>query len=93
MNLENLIDAMKQGVVEFSFNKKDGSIRKAYGTLNLNFIANSKLPLNNINITANQKVLNFFDVEFMEWRSMAKNINTTFTNAKLFKNLPINVNV
>jgi len=94
MNLDNLTDAMKEGVVEFSFMKQDGSTRKAYGTLNPNFIATSKIPANGIVVSgSHSKVLGFFDVEAMDWRSMTKAINQSFSNTKLFKNLPINVNV
>ena len=94
MNLDNLTDVMKDGVAEFSFMKQDGSTRKAYGTLNSNFIATSKIPSNGIAISgAHSKVLGFFDVEAMEWRSMTKSINQSFNGVKLFKNLPINVNV
>lgn len=67
MQIELLKTKMANGVAHFAFQKKDGSIREAYGTIQSN-IASAKTIGNGIsrecyNTTA------FFDVEKGLWRS------------------------
>lgn len=67
MQIELLKTKMANGVAHFAFQKKDGSIREAYGTIQSN-VAEAKTNGNGIsrecyNTTA------FFDIEKGEWRS------------------------
>lgn len=56
---------MQQGVVEFYFHKKDGSIRRAFGTT-MGTLAKAHT---NGRGSSSIKVITFFDVEKGEWRS------------------------
>ena len=67
MMIELLKTKMVNGVAHFAFQKKDGSIREAFGTIQSN-VAAAKTNGNGIsrecyNTTA------FFDIEKCEWRS------------------------
>ena len=67
MQIELLKTKMANGVAHFAFQKKDGSIREAFGTIQSN-VAAAKTSGNGIsrecyNTTA------FFDIEKGEWRS------------------------
>lgn len=60
--------AMKQRIVKFYFQKVDGSIREAYGTLKENLIP----ATNGDNRKRNDTVQVFFDTEKQEWRCFKK---------------------
>lgn len=60
--------AMKQRIVKFYFQKVDGSIREAYGTLKENLIP----ATNGDNRKRNDTVQVFFDTEKQEWRCYKK---------------------
>jgi hypothetical protein len=64
--LKNLL---KEGVVEFSFIKKDGSRRDAIGTTNLSSIPAESHPQGVRE--SSDKVVTFFDLEKREWRSVS----------------------
>lgn len=59
---------MLNGIVEFSFEKKNGELRKASGTLSQNIAPVLKGSEKKKNIT----VQSFFDVEINSWRSFSK---------------------
>ena len=62
--------ALNNGVIRFSFWKKDGSIREAVGTTNLVLIPLDKLPKNtSYDHLPNYQTITFFDLEKSEWRS------------------------
>ena len=62
--------ALNNGVIRFSFWKKDGSIREAVGTTNLMLIPLDKLPMNTaVDHAQNYQTICFFDLEKSEWRS------------------------
>ena len=61
-------DWLNQGVVRFSFFKKDGSIREAVGTTNLMLIPEDKQPKGTANAPV-YSTINFFDLQKSEWRS------------------------
>ena len=73
--IEKLINALRDGVVNFEFKKKDGSLRKAVGTTNLDLIPTDLWPVGNDNQEdATERQLRtgcvtFFDMEKMAWRS------------------------
>lgn len=59
---------MKKGIVKFYFQKVDGSIREAYGTLNENLLPESKGNERKQNDT----VQTYFDTEVQEFRCFKK---------------------
>lgn len=69
--IEELKKEMCERVVNFSFYKKDGSIREANGTTNLNIIPEENHPKGTDKILSNE-VVRFFDVDKDEWRSFKK---------------------
>ena len=64
--LENLL---KTGIVKFSFQKLDGSLRPAYGTLDERGIPVDKRGKSTVKKGTS---VPFFDVELQEWRAMHK---------------------
>lgn len=60
---------LQNGIVRFHFQKVDGSIREAWGTLKTNLIPN----INAVNNRAqNATIQVYFDTEKKEWRSFKK---------------------
>jgi len=66
-SIEELKNRLKQGPVRFAFRKKDGSLRLAYGTLDLSKIPVDNHPKGN---QASPKILPFYDLEKFSWRSV-----------------------
>ena len=62
-----LIKRMRKGEVMFAFEKKDGSLRYAKGTLSVNNIPQVFAPKGIRR--DNYKSINYFDIEKQEWRS------------------------
>lgn len=60
-----LCKALKKGIVNFTFKKKDGSIREAVGTLKENVIP----PVYGLRTSDPNKVQIFYDVNKQAWRS------------------------
>lgn len=70
MTLENLKQEMQSGVVEFKYRKKDGEIRVAQGTTNLDLIkeyGEDKLP-KGTGIQP-ESTTRYFDIDKEAWRS------------------------
>ena len=59
---------MEKGKTEFSFLKKDGSTRHAFGTRNLDLIPSESWPKNS-SIPSVTNVVKYFDLEKNAWRS------------------------
>ena len=68
MNIEELKEKLHAGVVEFSYKKKDGSIRTAKGTLNSDFIPEEHVP-KNAGYEAPAGVQRYYDLNSEGWRS------------------------
>ena len=68
---QNLVEALKSGVVAFSYKKKDGTLRKAIGTKNLTFIPAEFHPKGNGDDKAAKTSITYFDMQKMQWRSIA----------------------
>ena len=66
-SVEDLKNRLKSGPVKFAFRKKDGSLRLAYGTLDLNKIPSDQQPKGG---EASPKILPFYDLEKFAWRSV-----------------------
>lgn len=63
-------EALKSGVVNFKFNKKDGTVREAKGTINSELIPETQLSnRTSRTYTHNPNVVKFFDIEKEGWRS------------------------
>lgn len=62
-----LKELLAGGPVEFTFKKKDGSLRKAKGTRLGSLIPSDKKP---VGLESSPKVLAFFDLEADGWRSL-----------------------
>ena len=60
---------LKNGVVTFSYMKKDSSIRFAKGTLNDLLIPTDKLPKGTSTAEPNYSSMAYFDLERQDWRS------------------------
>lgn len=71
--IENLKSQMRTGVVEFSYNKKDGSTRVAKGTLNFDIMGEENQPKNGIDYNSDTTT-RYFDINSNGWRSF-KNDN------------------
>ena len=63
--------ALQQGLVKFSYFKKDGSIREARGTLCMDLIPDEKWPKGTKSSLVNWSIVNYFDLAKGEWRSFA----------------------
>lgn len=69
-SVDELKSMLHEGIVEFEFIKKDGSVRSAKGTLLKEY-----LPAPKANSTPHKKsdnVLVYFDLDKNEYRSMVK---------------------
>ena len=60
---------LNEGRLEFAFKKKDGSLRTAIGTTDLSSIPREAHPQGVRE--ASNKVVTFFDLEKLEWRSVS----------------------
>ena len=63
----NLVKRMLKGIARFYFQKVDGTIREAWGTLQ-----SDRLPETGENRKKNDFVQVYFDTEKQEWRSFKK---------------------
>ena len=71
--IENLKSQMRNGVVEFSYTKKDGSTRVAKGTLNFDIMGEDNQPKNGLG-SDSDTTTRYFDINSNGWRSF-KNDN------------------
>lgn len=71
--IEDLKEKMRNGVVEFSYTKKDGSTRVAKGTLNFDIMGEKNQPKTGVEYDFNDTT-RYFDVDSDGWRSF-KNDN------------------
>jgi hypothetical protein len=71
---ESFRDALTNGFARFTYYKKDGSTRSAFGTLSSSLIPIDKLPKSPINIEKWEDVVKsipYFDLDKNEWRSFS----------------------
>jgi len=76
MKVQDLRNELSNGVTDFAFIKKDGSVRVAKGTTNLAFVPVEKHPKGG---KASEKVLAYFDLDKDNWRCLS--VNTEFITA------------
>jgi|LauGreDrversion4_2_1035121.scaffolds.fasta_scaffold3155801_1 hypothetical protein len=69
VNPETLRTRLREGITQFAFKKKDGTLRTAVGTTNLATIPSEAHPKG----TGNPSNLSvrFYDMEKREWRSVS----------------------
>lgn len=67
ITVEELKEKLNGGPVRFSFQKKDGTVRKAYGTRKMGLIPKENQPTG---MESSPKVLPFYDLDKGAWRSL-----------------------
>lgn len=77
MKIADLRNQLSNGITNFAFIKKDGSVRIANGTTNLDFIPEENHPKGTGK--ASDKILAYFDTDKSAWRCLS--INTEFVTA------------
>jgi hypothetical protein len=68
-SVDDLRNKLRNGPVRFAFRKKDGSLRLAYGTLDLSKIPDDQHPKSGNE--ASPLILPFYDLEKFAWRSIS----------------------
>lgn len=74
---DNIRELLQKGIVEFSYKKINGDIKKTKGTTNLNLIPKEKQPIKELTIEKIvyghlEDTIKYFDVNINEWRSFKK---------------------
>lgn len=69
-SLVKLKESMRNGVVEFTYLKKDGSERVAKGTLNSKIMGEDNVPKGTMDY-ASDSTTRYFDVNSNGWRSFS----------------------
>lgn len=70
MTVEELKEQLKQGIVEFSYTKKDGSTRLAHGTTKTEILKEYNAePKGTADKQLNDSVVRYFDIDAQGWRS------------------------
>lgn len=67
-SVEILKEGLKNGVVTFSYQKKDGSIRVAKGTTNLPFIESNYTFKDGVNYPKRRGYTSYWDFDKNDWR-------------------------
>ena len=67
----NIVTALNEGRVSFTYSKADGSTRKATGTTNASMIPESARASTNSNTETGEQV-NYYDLESNGWRSFKR---------------------
>lgn len=69
-DIKTFKEALKSRVVNFKFNKKNGTVREAKGTINSELIPETQLSnRTSRTYTSNPNVVKYFDIEKEGWRS------------------------
>ena len=68
MKSQEIKDVLSKGEVKFSYEKKDGTIREAFGTRSVTILElHDAIPTGNK--VENDNVIPYFDLDAMAWRS------------------------
>ena len=91
--ISNLITMLRSDVVEFQFEKKDGTIRTAYGTRNPKIISDTLGSLGRTSSSGKSGAsrpgfVTYFDMEKKDFRSFAEDrfLGVIDEHSKLFEN-------
>ena len=68
MDIKTFKEALHNGVVEFSYEKKDGTIREARGTLNSEVYGSENEP-KGTGKKGPENIIKYFDLDKEGWRS------------------------
>ena len=71
-SLEEFSKMLHEGIVDFEFIKKDGSVRQAKGTLVAEYLPAPKSDSDGTTRKQNENVLVYFDMEKKAFRSFVK---------------------
>lgn len=71
-SLEEFKEMLHNGIVDFEFTKKDGTIRSAKGTLLENYLPSTKADSDSTPRKKSDNVVVYFDVEKNAFRSFVK---------------------
>jgi hypothetical protein len=71
-NLTEFSNMLREGIVDFEFVKKDGSVRQAKGTLVAEHLPAPKADSNSTPRKQNENVMVYFDMEKKAFRSFVK---------------------
>jgi hypothetical protein len=69
--LTNIVTALNEGTVSFSYRKADGSTRKATGTTKADLIPESDRASSNANTDTSEQV-RYYDIDSKGWRSFSR---------------------
>lgn len=72
MTVEELKEKLREGIVQFEYTKKDGSIRTAKGTLNLDLIKKFGAEPKGTQTEISDAVIRYYDINSEGWRSFIK---------------------
>ena len=62
-------NALHKRIVEFEYKKKNGEIRIAHGTLNIDLMGENNAPKGNAEYTVPDNTIRYFDTDVNGWRS------------------------
>lgn len=81
MEINELKNELKKGIVKFYYTKKDGSRRDAIGTTDINEVGklNGYIPVG-APIMTKPNIVRYFDVERLDWRSFDSNLEFGIVN-------------
>jgi len=68
VNIQNFKNALHKGVVEFKYKKRNGEIRSAKGTLNIDVMGNENAPTGSGYKTSDD-IIRYYDLNSEGWRS------------------------
>lgn len=68
MNIKEFKESLRNGVVEFSYEKKDGTIREAKGTLNSDIYGEENKP-KGTGFEVPDNIVKYYDLDKVGWRS------------------------
>ena len=71
-DIQNFKNALHKGIVEFKYKKKDGSIRDAKGTLNIDVMGNENAPTGSGHNVSDANI-RYYDLNSNGWRSFIYN--------------------
>ena len=71
-SLEEFSKMLREGIVDFEFIKKDGSVRQAKGTLVAEYLPTPTADSDCSTRKKNENVMVYFDMEKKEFRSFVK---------------------
>ena len=74
VKIEELREILRMEKAHFEYKKRDGTLRKAYGTLQFTYIPENMQPADTSTLFE-YKNLRYFDLDKGEWRSIAADVS------------------